>query len=116
MGRPLPTSAWDILPFLQDENIYDCEENNLEILKQAIIDEITGLRSDVVRLHQINEDHCRAVNTLSVEAVELTRERDRLRDALELAARDLARGTTTIGTYPAVLAALRSALRKGDTP
>jgi hypothetical protein len=51
MGRPLPTSAWDILPYLQDENIYDCEENNLEILKQAIIDEIVGLRSDVVRLH-----------------------------------------------------------------
>jgi hypothetical protein len=35
------------------------------------------------RLRQINEDHCRAVNTLSVEALELTRERDRLRDALE---------------------------------
>jgi hypothetical protein len=33
-------------------------------------------RDEIVRLRQINEDHCRAVNTLSVEAVELTRQRD----------------------------------------
>lgn len=72
----------DILQFFRDENIYDCEENSLEPLKQAIIVEIECLREDNQRLRaEVGELQQRCAEWR--EAYEdIAAERDRLRDVL----------------------------------